>query len=330
MRLLGVGLLGTFFAGVAGCAPRTDDVYVTLAFSPTGKLLAGGGGRWEESGKVTVWNCSDWVPRAHLTEELKDQVQFVKFISDNELASASGKRRARGHPDDGVELVFWDTTDKAVKSRTHIPNCRGFARCLDFLPSSDLVAFSQWKPLATCGVYRLSNLEKRLDLGTDQRYASIHRFAPDGKTLLSCNGPDLSLFEVATGKCVATLTLEGASAAECVSFSHDGQRIALSCADSVVRVLPKDLGAPPQAIKVDSSPTCLFFTPDGDGLGVADGTSVKIFSVDRGVLTKSHSGGVGPVTSFAFSPDGGRLAIAGKCVIRVIDVKSGEHLAELR
>jgi WD40 repeat protein len=82
---------------------------LSVAFSPDGKTLAAGGGRWTEHGELTLWDVATGKP---LDLHGHDQwVECVAFSSDGAALVSAG-----GTPNSLGELRLWD-----LKGTTHLP-----------------------------------------------------------------------------------------------------------------------------------------------------------------------------------------------------------------
>jgi len=312
---------------------RNQSKNVDVAFSPSGKWLAVGGGVWEKSGTLKIWDCLTWKLHASFKDEFTDQVRFVRFLSDETVTSASGKRVRRGNPNDGIDFYLWSIPDKKILVEKHLTNARGFANTLDYHPKDDLIVFNQWDPFGKVGVYRMTTLVKKMEFGTGRKLTSIHRFSPDGKRVLSCDGPTLVLSDVATGNEIARRVLDGVEIVNHACFSpNDKMILALTTrAQDQTQILQGDLSA--ALFKVSVGPAAegfATFTPDSKSLAITNGDIIEILSVENMKTTKVLTKFKERVTSFCFNSDATMFAIASEKSVRVIDVKSGETLADLQ
>ena len=78
---------------------------LALAFAPNGKSLAAGGGKYSDSGEVTLWSVATGGLIASLAGH-KEWIECVAFSPDSKIL-VSGGGNVRNGPG---EFKFWDLT----------------------------------------------------------------------------------------------------------------------------------------------------------------------------------------------------------------------------
>jgi eukaryotic-like serine/threonine-protein kinase len=136
-------------------------------------------------------------------------------------------------------------------------------------------------------------------------------FSPDNARLATAEGLGVvKTWDLATGRelCKAEL-LKGYILL--LTFSHDGKRLAASCAGREVRILDAESGhevSPPLNSLMTNR---IEFSPDGKRLATGHlGGTVKVWDLTTGQETLTLKGHTSRVTGLAFSPDGHRLITA--------------------
>ncbi len=142
-------------------------------------------------------------------------------------------------------------------------------------------------------------------------------FSADGKRVALVTGPtNVELRDVATGKLVATPTLEaksGAGAIGVLALSSDGSKVAIAS-----QLGPVVLWNPPEPAALRNFapsstgeqfyvPRGITFSPDSKHLLVATGGDLRLYEIDTLKAVNAHVGHRGPVNTVGFAPDGQRL-----------------------
>ncbi len=309
-RLLVCCLLG--LAGSSARSPADDfkslqvkmQRVASVAISPDGKTLATGGeapsrvkGGLEE-GIIKLWDMATG--------------------REKETLWQSGRR----------ERAVNDFSDNANSVRTLVFSPDG-----KFLVGGDILGYRVWE---------VSTGKEHLSLEDGFSYTGA-AFSPDGKTLaVPANGIlerpiGVRLVEVATGREMARLPLEGAGHILSVAFSPDGKLLTTAGIDCNVTVL--DLSTKVVLFKdeVRWALDCCCFSPGGLLLvSAGEGGVLKLYKVttqDKQVRVEKQEDSPryrDPTYSLVFSPDGKQLLAVGSNEVHVWEVAGWRKIAALK
>jgi WD40 repeat protein len=329
-----------------------DNLVISVAYSPDGKLLATAG----SDHLIYLWDVSSRQLIARLAGHTQ-QVWKVVFSPDgNRLASAGWDGTAR----------IWD-----LKARLEIKTLNGHTGhvCgLAFSPDGSKLATGGWdkqiklwdvetgkelrsfnghdnwvwsttfspdgKRLASTSedrTVRLWNIETGHEeaLLTDH-VASVYSaaFSPDGKLLATCsNGGIVRLLNTRTLAEIANLSGHSFSV-YAAAFSPDGTKLASAGVDRIVRVW--DIVSAKEVARIKGHRDVirgLSFSPDGRTIATAsDDFTVKLWDAQINDQPDVLLHNQDFIDSLSFSPDGKMIATANKSVMAFWEAKTGEML----
>ena len=174
-------------------------------------------------------------------------------------------------------------------------------------------------------------------LPTERRVHSV-AFSLDGIVAAGLDNGQAELWEVETGERIGTLRHADWGRVT-VSFSPDGTRLASGSSEQVVKLWDVETRRVAGTWRVARTSDFYWdipvaFSPDGRRLvsGFQDGT-VRLWDVSTETEVATLEGHTDPVTSVAFSPDGGLLASAGGWgdpTVRLWDAATQTEVATLR
>jgi WD40 repeat protein len=147
----------------------------------------------------------------------------------------------------------------------------------------------------------------------DFRLSSSSLFSPDGTRLLSLWGDTVRVWEVATGKAVATLA--GSTAVIGANFLPDGQRVVSWGKDKMLRIWNLADGKEVRNLDLredlkEGEGASVAISPDGRLLLTLHGRTVRLRELATGKELHSYAINAQEVRSLAFSPNS-RFAAAG-------------------
>ena len=266
----------------------------SLAFSPDGRLLAGGGsgktverpgGIYLETGELRLWNTST----GELVRNLTHPYEILSVAFDRQ-----GKRIAGGTLDRHVKV--WDVaTGKLVLDLEHPKSGTGFdnVHAVAFSPDGATLASGGY---GTIVLWDAATGRQRLTLHGDTYYPSIE-FDPTGRWLAAAlaqpgaNRAAVQFWDTSSGKPLRTFQGDEYNN-HAVAFSPDGTRIAAASGRTAalagqnfggsIRVWDAASGNELVAFKLDPEPVMsLAFAPDGKRLLVGYGTYVGLWNVAK-------------------------------------------------
>jgi RNA polymerase sigma factor (sigma-70 family) len=286
-----------------------------LAFSPDGKLVAGG--EWE-SGKVLVWD-------AETGKEIKGWKAHAGTVTA--VAFADARRLVTGGDNADKAVRVWDaTTGAQIRSFTAHKD-----RVLCATVSPDAKVLATGAADATARLWDLAS-GKEMDVLKGHEYGvGAVAFSPDGKTLLT-GGHDgrIRLWEVATGKELRQVPGRQGGITG-IFFTADGKQIVAGGYDSTVRVRDIETGKDVHAFVGHEGPVAgVAYSPDGKLLATAGSDrTVRLWSCGKEIRRLIVGGPGGGASAVTFSPDGKTLAAAAFQGVTLWDAATGKELRRL-
>lgn len=269
---------------------NTGSPIRTLAFNPTGELLAAG---YERT--VGIWRLSDFAQSATLKGHMSG-VRSVRFSPD-------GGSLASGSEDETVQI--WQVSDGVMRRRLRVPGCP--IESVAFSPAGNLMAVGGWG-----GAITLCEIgEDTLTVRDNLLAPFIHSlsFSPDG-SLLAAGGYDGAVYLWALPDAEAETPLTGfANFIYSVAFSPDGEWLAASSGSSVQIWRLADR-KPIELLQGHSGPVhSIAFSPDSSLLATgSEDKSVRLWRALDWTATGEPIQHRSGVAALAYSPDGTTLA----------------------
>lgn len=149
--------------------------------------------------------------------------------------------------------------------------------------------------------------------------------SPDGRILASVayDNP-VRLWDVETGLLSRKLDEPGYGTS--VAFSSDGRTLATSTSvEKKIKVWDLTTGENTFTLPIDTVMFCMEFSPDGNLLALADGSTVQLWDLAKRKQVRSHEKHQSfPIWKLAFSSDGKTVASASNREVLLWNVQSGE------
>jgi WD40 repeat protein len=328
----------------------------SLAFSPDGKLLAGGGPdgmlRWwsasgeghseflgGHSGPIT---CVAWSPRGGIvaTASADGTIRLRDPLQRKEVAVLEGHTdvvSSIAFTPDGKRLVSSGNDTKAIvwdlEKRTMVGMLNGHADAVRAVAvSPDGATFATGGDDLVVRLWDAATLRPRAAMKGHQQPVSSLAFSPQGLSLASGGaGGGVMLWNVARG--VARKTLNGhLGSVTGVGFLPDGSGLLSSGIDGTVRLWKANFGSVAALASVPAHQKAYAVKFSPDGRWIASGGENKLVTLrdpNTGAVRETLSGHSGQVYDVAFSPDGKRLASASADgTVRIWSVYQGTLLAK--
>lgn len=211
-----------------------------LSYSPDGSILAVGP---SNQNAITLYDMKTYALLGKLSST-NGSLRMFAFSNDGKTLVAILEQ----------ELQFWDVTTRKIKKSIHLegPPLSAWFSAVACSPAMPLAAVNGGKALEQKTLfYNLRSFQSTGSLTTDLTEPSIKSlcFSPNGKILATgasagiMDRTPVSLWDVATGQRFAALVGPTQGITQ-LAFSPDGQRVAASSLDKLVRVwnLPASRG----------------------------------------------------------------------------------------
>lgn len=303
-----------------------------LAYSPDGKLLASGGC----DGKLRFWEAESWRPVGVLPAggSVQEPWVSVAFSPDGRsLATRSGGRLRLWSSPAGELLRTWEARGEGDGTLAFSPDGKELAW---IAPGGTLRRFDvssgreQDAPLPDGGA------------GGSPGFSAF-AYSPDGKTMALGQGPILQILERTGGKEIQKCRGHSGPIA-CVVYSPDGLLLATGSPDGSLRLWETASGEELLVVPgYQSGRIELAFSPDGRTLVSAQGpelSNVLFYQPEKlgkdrelhfwdvatgkrkSTLLQADPGAV----AFSLSPDGRRMAVAGRDSVHLWTVAEAREL----
>ena len=307
----------------------------SVVFSPDGKTIASGSG----NGTIRLWN-------ANTGEFIKYLVGHTKSV--NSVAFSPNGNTLISTGEDGVCL--WDVNTGEYIDEFQIP-----AVSAAFSPDGKTCAIANETGISVWNAHTFQFLERLTETagsednnfrGKDISSIESVAFNPDGKTIVSCGGNNIHLWDSDTNQLLETL-IGHTESVNSVILSPDGETIASASDDGTIRLWNVNTREPLKTLMAHAdSANSVVFSSDGETIASSSNDrTIRLWNANTGELLRTLTGHVENVNTIAFSPDGntiasgsGRLVYlgggedSGTCVgqeIRLWNANTGELLKPL-
>jgi WD40 repeat protein len=305
-----------------GPVERGPRAVEALAFSPTGKVLAIGGGNSEGDTEasqpaVLLWDVAKGKKLRELKwPQLNSSLSLLVFSPDGSLLAGVS----------GTEVRLWDVAGgkKLRKYEGHEGPISGLA----FTPDGKQLATASIDQ--TIRLWELDSEEEICTLRTKIPLLTV-ALSPQGKRL-AAGGTDgrLRLWDLKTHKPVRDWSGHK-SPVRCVAFSPDGKALASGGTDGLIRLWDPATGKERSPERYPEKLKAVFLAGDGRTvvLGHPDGARSE-WDTARGKALRRYKGPEGTFLAVVFAPGGKTAALSDRQgVIHLWDVARGEELRKL-
>ena len=296
-----------------------------VAFSPDGtKLASVAGGYWPRI--LKLWTVET---RQSLTifQVEKGYADSVAFSPDNTKLAWAGRLW-----DVETRQPFDIFQDNKLSNFTFSPDGKILAgTAIKIFPRTSVNDVTMYAgvvklyDITTGQVLNTFIATRRTKLREPRERVTSIAFSPDSTKIASGAGHDVKLWDVSTGKNIATFQGQK-GAVESIAFSPDGTKLAMGAAEGVklLNILNGEhidlLGA--------IWNLSVAFSPDGKMLATASGTGVRLWEVSTGKNLTALQRHPRVVNAVVFSPDGLTLASTWSGA-EVWEVATGKRITTL-
>ena len=313
------------FDEIALLTGHTEEA-TAVAFSPDGSKLASvAGGYWPRI--LKLWTVET---RQSLTifQVEKGYADSVAFSPDNTKLAWAGRLW-----DVETRQPFDIFQDNKLSNFTFSPDGKILAgtgiKTFPRTSVNDVTMYAgvvKLYDITTGQVLNTFIATRRTKLREPRERVTSIAFSPDSTKIASGAGHDVKLWDVSTGKNIATFQGQK-GAVESIAFSPDGTKLAVGAAEGVklLNILNGEhidlLGA--------IWNLSVAFSPDGKTLASASGTGVRLWEVSTGKNLTALQRHPRVVNAVVFSPDGLTLASTSWSGAEVWEVAAGKRITTL-
>ncbi len=291
----------------------------SLSFSPDGQTIAMASYNFRTKiGEIRLWDVQTGVEHSTITfQGHTGRRPYWSISPDGKTLALAGEVANKYR-----EIRLWDVaTGQAIAT---LKGHQDIVTPMIFSPDGLTLASVSRGPLVQAGGPRLPGEIKLWDVKTGREKGTFtgHKgqvldvsFSPDGKTLASAGGDtgplsdhipgEIKLWDVATGKAIATLTGHS-STVWSVSFSPDGKTLASVSQDRTVKLW--DIMPNPEIATLKGhtgTVTSMSFDSKGQTLvTVSRDKTIKLWDVKKGQVKATLLGHLRGVLAAGISPDG--------------------------
>lgn len=244
----------------------------SVAFSPDGRLLAGG----SADGIIRLWEAKNGKSDHEKFQGHEHTIHAIRFSKDGETLQTLGT----DHPGSNFVKTWNVETGELLK-----------ATKLELLPPKTWLDASTFSPNGTSLAGQFNFKQPSFYLWNTLTGKSIKKLDVTETALSTAFSPDGSLLAVGT---ISLRPEDGSSRGGVQIFDTEtGQRL------RTIDLHPRSISA-------------ITFSPDGQVLAGGDHRAVRVWDVKTGKLLRELRGHSGVIEAITFSPDGLRIAAGGQ------------------
>jgi eukaryotic-like serine/threonine-protein kinase len=285
-----------------------------LDISNDGRTIVVGSG----DGSIKLLNVKELLAPSVLWHA--SDVRHVSFVDSRSLLTASS---------DGI-LTLWDINDGDSR---RIHENRSTVRVCATQHDGGLVAVSGTEPVVSIISVEKAELEASIRLPNAGIITSIVFSDDDRQLAIGQRDGTLTCYLTSDWTKQQTKIREIGNGINDLSFSPDGQTIAVACADQSVHFFEVATGKPKAwSISLESTPLAATYCENGKLLAIGTSTGdLQLWEAKtqtRRATIKAHTS---PISDLAVFPNGTTLVSGGRDrVLRLWDTSTGERLTTLR